>query len=93
MRFPRFESIIIVMNEKDHSFEDWCNDLGELSDSDEDVLSEQEQWVDGSISKVYWEFRDTLSDTSSERMDEFLNGRFKMEMMKILWEEHKAFGA
>jgi hypothetical protein len=82
-----------MMIKKDHSFEDWCNDLGQLSDKDEDVLNEQEKWVDESISKVYWEFRDNLSDTSGERMDEFLNGRFKMEMMKILWEEHKAFGA
>ena len=82
-----------MMIKKDHSFEDWVNDLGELSDKDQDVLNEQEQWVDENISKVYWEFRDTLSDVSGEKMDEFLNGRFKMEMMKILWEEHKAFGA
>ena len=77
----------------DFSYDDWVNGLGELSGADEDVLNEQEQWVDENISKVYWEFRDTLSDVSGERMDEFLNGRFKKEMMQILWEEHKNFGA
>jgi hypothetical protein len=30
---------------------------------------------------------------SEEKMNEFLNGRFKKEMMKILWEEYKCFGA
>ena len=82
-----------MMIKKDFSYDDWVNDLGELSDHDELVLNEQEMWVDENISKVYWEFRDTLSDVSGERMDEFLNGRFKKEMMQILWEEHKNFGA
>lgn len=77
----------------DLSYNDWVNDLGKLSDHDELVLNEQEMWVDKNISKVYWEFRDSLSDVSGERLDEFLNGRFKKEMMQILWEEHKAFGA
>jgi len=76
----------------DYSFDDWVNSLGKLSDKDEEVLSEHENWVDGEVSKVYWEFRDSLSDVSGEKMDEFLNGRFKKEMMKILWEEYKCFG-
>ena len=82
-----------MMIKKDHCYEDWVNGLGQLSDHDEDVIHEQAQWVDESISKVYWEFRDNLSDASGERLDEFLQSRFKKEMMQILWEEHKAFGA
>ena len=85
--------MIIMKIENDYSFDDWVNGLGKLSDHDEDVLSEHESWVDDNISKVYWEFADTLSETSSEKMDQFLNGKFKKEMMQILWEEHKAFGA
>ena len=80
-----------MMNKK-YAFDDWVNSLGELSDKDEDVLAEDESWVDDNISKIYWEFRDNLSDVSGERLDEFLNGRFKKEMMKILWEENKNFG-
>ena len=71
-----------------YAFDDWVNSLGELSDKDEDVLAEHESWVDDNISKVYWNFRDELSDTSSEVMDEYLNSEFKMRMMKILWEEY-----
>jgi hypothetical protein len=82
-----------MLDEKDCSFNEWVVSLGELDDKDQDVLGEHESWVDDNISKVYWDFADTLSETSSEKMDEFLNGTFKMKMMKILWEEHKAFGA
>ena len=91
--FPHKRSDNINMMNKTYAFDDWVNSLGELSDKDEDVLAEHESWVDDNISKVYWEFADTLSETSSEKMDEFLNSEFKMKMMKILWEEHKAFGA
>tara|TARA_R100000808_G_scaffold19728_1_gene42736 strand:+ start:1396 stop:1638 length:243 start_codon:yes stop_codon:yes gene_type:complete len=79
-----------MMNKK-YAFDDWVNSLGELSDNDEDVLAEHEAWVDENISKVYWSFRDTLSDESGEKMDEYLNSEFKMRMMKILWEEYKTF--
>ena len=78
------------MNKK-YAFDDWVNSLGELSDKDEDVLAEHEAWVDDNISKIYWNFRDELSDTSGEIMDEYLSSEFKMRMMKILWEEYKAF--
>ena len=79
-----------MMNKK-YAFDDWVNSLGELSENDETVLAEHESWVDENISKVYWNFRDTLSDESGEQMDEYLNSEFKMRMMKILWEEYKAF--
>ena len=79
------------MNKDKYAFDDWANSLGKLSDKEEDFLSESESWVDDNISKVYWNFRDELSDTSSEVMDEYLNSEFKMRMMKILWEEYKAF--
>ena len=78
-----------MMNKK-YAFDDWVNSLGELSDKDEDVLAEHEAWVDDNISKIYSNFRDELSDTSGEIMDEYLNSEFKMRMMKILWEEYKA---
>ena len=80
-----------MMNKDKYAFDDWANSLGKLSDKEEDFLSESESWVDDNISKVYWNFRDELSDTSSEVMDEYLNSEFKMRMMKILWEEYKAF--
>ena len=86
---PRKISDNISMMNKKYAFDDWVNSLGELSDKDEDVLAEHESWVDDNISKVYWNFRDELSDTSSEVMDEYLNSEFKMRMMKILWEEYK----
>lgn len=81
-----------MMNKDKYAFDDWANSLGKLSDKEEEFLSESESWVDDNISKVYWEFRDNLSDVSGERLDEFLNGRFKKEMMEILWEENKNFG-
>ena len=81
---------ICMMNKK-YAFDDWVNSLGELSDEDESVLGEHEAWVDENISKIYWNFRDELSDTSGEIMDEYLNSEFKMRMMKILWEEYKTF--
>ena len=89
--FPRKRSDNISMMNKKYAFDDWVNSLGELSENDETVLAEHESWVDENISKVYWNFRDTLSDESGEQMDEYLNSEFKMRMMKILWEEYKAF--
>ena len=88
---PRNLADNISMMNKKYAFDDWVNSLGELSENDETVLAEHESWVDENISKVYWNFRDTLSDESGEQMDEYLNSEFKMRMMKILWEEYKAF--
>ena len=91
LEVPRKRSDNICMMNKKYAFDDWVNSLGELSENDETVLAEHETWVDEEISKMYWVFRDTLSDTSGEIMDEYLNSEFKMRMMKILWEEYKAF--
>ena len=67
--FPHKRSDNINMMNKTYAFDDWVNSLGELSDKDEDVLAEHESWVDDNISKIYWEFRDNLSDVSGERLD------------------------
>ncbi len=57
-----------MMNKDKYAFDDWANSLGKLSDKEEEFLSESESWVDDNISKVYWEFRDSLSDVSGERL-------------------------
>ena len=81
------------MNKEDYKFDDWVNGLGNLTDAQENFLSDSEVWVDEEISKVYWNFRDDISDVSGERLDNFLNGTFKKELMEMLWEENKHFGA
>ena len=64
-----------MMNKDKYAFDDWANSLGKLSDKEEDFLSESESWVDDNISKIYWEFRDNLSDVSWERFDEFFTSQ------------------
>lgn len=87
---PNYNNIMII--ESDYKFDDWVNGLGNLTDAQENFLSDSEVWVDEEISKVYWAFRDDISDVSGERLDAFLNGTFKKELMEILWEENKYFG-
>ena len=58
-----------------------------------EVKSEHKMWVDESLSKFYWDFADDLSDTSSERVNELLNGEFKEKMLEILMDDWKSYGA
>ena len=55
------------------------------------VRAEQEQWIDDEISKVYWAFADGIGDESSEQLNEYLNGPFKVRLQSILWEDYKAY--
>jgi len=60
--------------------------------SNERVKMEQETWIEEEISKVYWAFADDLSDGSGERLNDYLNGPFKENLEKILWEDYQAYG-
>jgi len=55
------------------------------------IKEEQESWIDGEISKVYWAFADDISDESGEQLDAYLNGPFKEKLQSILWEDYKAY--
>ena len=60
--------------------------------ADDRVRGEQEQWVDEEISKVYWAFADDLSDGQGEKLNDYLNGPFKTELQKLLWEDYESYG-
>ena len=65
-----------------------------MLDREEQIAEAREEhikWVDGEISKFYWEFADDLSEHGSERMDKFLNGELKEKMLEILMDDYKAW--
>ena len=70
----------------------WIYNYCMVNEMREKVRAEQEQWIDDEISKVYWAFADDIGDESSEQLNEYLNGPFKVRLQSILWEDYKAYG-